>query len=1071
MAEAGQWFVGSRGREDGSPLLLCLPPAGAGASSFRRWSAALPAGLGVRLLALPGRETRIMEPPAFDLDEVVDAVLRQVDRPYAMYGHSMGGLLAFEVIRVLRRRGGPLPLRLYLGASRPPHLPKTLAHLAGLPDEEFLAGIAALGGLPDAVRDHPELRELFLPALRADFHWLNRYVYRVEKPLPVPVVCLVGSDDPDAGPTTMREWARHTSAEFVLHTIHGGHWFFQDRADEVASLVGADLLAATGATRRFGAGAIPPGSAADEVRPHDVPRTGGRSRSAGKGDPVPPDDAVDHLMPFGNGGWRLWREAVLRAAGFPAGEVLRLTAPELAAVADAHLAGDATEAELRPVLAAAVAEMSKVTYDLAGEPLFREAVTWQNLNALTALDSVRRGGPDERSHDKRRAREQTISRYWQRYTAKNDTIGFFGPICWATLTDETPTTSVVPGPALTRRRMVSFEWRALAAFGERVAADPAARRWLPAGLHPHLSLSDDRRVLRPAAAPVPLSPAEAAVVARIDGRRPAIEIARELVAEEPLRQWGLRKDDNVYLVLERLTARGLVWWGVDLPMSAEAERRLRELIDGLGDPDLQRAVGADFARLCAARDDVAQAAGDPDRLRAALGTLHAEFTALTGAPALHRQGETYAGRAVCFEDTVRDLDVVLGSAVLDSIAAPLGVFLQAARWLTAAIADAYGVAFRSLYDELAAELGTAEVPFAELWYLAQGLLFGDGERPIDAVSAELAGRFARLVGLDDVAGDTRVLELRAADLAVRVGEIFPADRPGWSAGRIHSPDLQICAGSVEEIDRGTAMVVLGELHAAWSTLDSAVFVSGHPAPDRLREWLAADLGTGRVRLLFPPSMPRHTARVGFALQHDTDVQLGFLPAPGADHRVVPITALRVRPVGGELVVDGAGHGSWPLLEVFSELLSMHAADGFKLVTNRPHTPRIVIDRLVAVRETWRTTADESGLADATGNLGRYLAVRRWRRTLGLPEQVYVKLSTETKPCYVDLSSPLFASSLCAMVRAARQRAGGEVSIVVSEALPSPDQAWVPDRQGRRYQSELRIQVVDPARPRTTEVTA
>ncbi|MEU5942911.1 thioesterase domain-containing protein [Micromonospora sp. NPDC047548] len=1030
------------GRTGGAELLLCLPPAGAGPSSFRDWPAYLPAALEMQVLALPGREARIGEPPEFTLDQVVDAVWQRAGRPFAMYGHSLGGLLAFEVVRELRRRGGPMPRRLYLGATRPPHLPKTMAELADAPEQELLARVATMGGLPDVVRMNQELLEIFIPALRADLRWLSRYAYRDEEPLRVPLVCLAGRGDVDAGPSQMREWARHTTEEFALQSVDSGHMFLQDRAPEVAALVAADLL------RDAGAGPV------DETGRPVPPRVSARH-------PVP----ADHRVPLGSGGWAVWREAVLRAAGFPAEDVLRLSAPELAAVADAHLDGAASEEQLLAVLSTTVGATSEVIYDLAGDPRFREAVTWQNLNALVALDAVRRGGPDERSHVKRRAREQVIGRYWQRYAAKNDTIGFFGPICWTGIS-ATDATTVTPGPALTRKRMVTFEWRALSAFGDRLAADPAVRRWLPAGLHVHLWRDGGRRVLRPAAPPVELSPAEAAVVDLLDGVRPVNEVAAELVAQEPERGSGLRKVDDVHLVLDQLVERGLVWWGCDLPMDAGAEARLAELIEGIGDQNVRTVVTADFARLRAARDAVADAAGDPDRLRAALDLLHAEFVAVTGAPALHREGETYAGRAVCYEDTVRDLDVELGASVLSGFAAPLGALLQVARWLTVELADAYGAAFRGLHEELAAELGTAEVPFAELWYLAQGLLFGEGDRPVDEVSAELAARFAALAGLDDVPAGTSVVRLRAVDLAERIAEVFPASRPGWSGGRIHSPDLQFCADSVAALTRGDCLAVLGELHAAWSTLDSGVFVSGHEVPDRLREWLATDLGTGRVRLLYPSSSPRLTARVGFRLHHHTDTRLGFLPAPGADARLVPITALRVRDVAGELVVYGAGRTPIPLVEMFSELLSMHASEAFKLVSTAAHTPRIMIDRLVVVRETWRTTVDECGLADATGSLGRYLAVRRWRRTLGLPEQVYVKLATEIKPCYVDLSSPLFASSLCAMVRAARQRAGGGIALGVSEALPGPHQAWVPDAQGRRYQSELRLQVVDPARPRT-----
>lgn len=128
----------------------------------------------------------------------------------------------------------------------------------------------------------------------------------------------------------------------------------------------------------------------------------------------------------------------------------------------------------------------------------------------------------------------------------------------------------------------------------------------------------------------------------------------------------------------------------------------------------------------------------------------------------------------------------------------------------------------------------------------------------------------------------------------------------------------------------------------------------------------------------------------------------------------------------------------------------------------PYTPRITLDRLVVARQTWRTTVGESGLGTVTGERERFLAVRAWRRRLGLPEQVYVKLGTETKPCFVDLSSPAFANMFCAMVRAARGDRGDDVSLVVSEMLPGPDDAWVPDAQGRRYFSELRLHIVDDA---------
>jgi hypothetical protein len=139
------------------------------------------------------------------------------------------------------------------------------------------------------------------------------------------------------------------------------------------------------------------------------------------------------------------------------------------------------------------------------------------------------------------------------------------------------------------------------------------------------------------------------------------------------------------------------------------------------------------------------------------------------------------------------------------------------------------------------------------------------------------------------------------------------------------------------------------------------------------------------------------------------------------------------------------------------LVAMHAVDAFKLVAADAHTPRITIDRLVVSRRTWRTTIGASGIADATEFPDRFLAARRWRMALGLPERVFIKIATETKPVYVDFRAPRYVSSFCAMARAA----GADVPLTITEMLPEPEQAWVPDAQGRRYFSELRVQVRDP----------
>ncbi|NHO81887.1 thioesterase domain-containing protein [Micromonospora sp. CMU55-4] len=1030
------WFVSAGSRPEAPVRLFCLPYAGAGASAFRRWASEFGESVDVTPVQLPGRENRITEDPRFSVAEVADAIASRADRPYAIYGHSMGGRLGFDVVRELRRTGRPLPLRLYVGGARAPHVrtPGPFDGLSRASDDELLRRLGEGGGLPAELLDHPELVELLLPLLRADFGRVDDYRHVPGEPLPVPIVAFAGRTDRAVTRDQNAAWAEHTAAGFTLHELDGGHFFLHDRLPELAALIRADLTAALSDPR-----AGTPDAGPDPVR------------AAGRG-----TAGAAHRVPLGDTGWSVWRDAVLRTTGFPADGLELFSAPRAATAADELLATGAGADRFDKEFEEALRSGAQRFTALAADPLLREAVTWQNRGALVAFDGLVRGGADAARNVRRRDRERALLKYWQRYCGKNETVGFFGPSCWVTVDPAQPEVARVnPGDPLTRRRWVWFESWALTAYADRIGADLAVRRWWPPMLRPHLAVRD-RAVLRPGRPPLTLTPVEAELLRAADGQRPAAD----LVADPAI---GLRRPEDGYALLDRLVERELITWDAALPVSPDAERVLADRIEAIGDEPARAAARAGFDRLRAARDEVAAAAGDAERLRAALDALDATFTELTGVPAVRRAGQMYAGRTVCYEDSARDLDVVFGAPLLAELAAPLDVLLRAARWLANALARAYLDVLRGLYEELRAESG-GPVPLADLWFLAQGMFWGDGERPVDAVAAEFAARWSGLFGLDTLPAGSTDVRLRAADLADRIDAVFPGTGPEWSNAAIHSPDLQICATDADALRRGDYTVVLGELHAAWSSFDCAVFTPSHPDVERLRDALAADLGQRRVRLLFPADWPRRTSRTAESLTGPTDRHLAFLDAPGADPaRVLPTVDLVVDDIDGELVATASDGQRWPLTEIFAEPFSAHAVDGFKLVAAAPYTPRITVDRLVLARQTWRTTVGDSGLAVPNGERERFLAVRDWRRRLGLPEQVYVKFGTETKPCFVDLSAPAFATTLCAMARAARVDGGDDVSFTVSEMLPAPEQAWVPDGQGRRYFSELRLHITDARR--------
>ncbi|MER7475272.1 thioesterase domain-containing protein, partial [Micromonospora sp. NPDC000018] len=484
------WFV-SAGRRDPAPVqLFCLPYAGGGASVFRRWQDGLGTDVEVLPVQLPGRENRISEDPEFRVADVASAIADRVRGPYAIYGHSMGGRVGFEVVRELRRAGRPLPLRLYVGGARAPHVTAASLFdgLSGVDDDELLRRLGAGGGLPAELLAHPELVELLLPLLRADFGRVDSYRYTPGEPLPVPIVAFSGRHDRAVAREHSDAWREHTAAGFTLHEIDGGHFFLNDRLPELLAAIRADLAGAVAA------GPVPAAAVESAA-------TIGTGSAAG-----------GHRVPLGDTGWSVWRDAILRTTGFPADGLTMLSAPQAAAAADELLAtGDGAERFDKEFAEAVTATGRRLT-ELAAEPLLREAVTWQNRGAVVALDGLAGGGPDPARNVRRRDRERALLKYWQRYCGKNETVGFFGPSCWVTLDPARPETADVrPGPGLTRRRWVWFESWALSAYAERIGRDVAVRSWWAPMLCPQLSLAD-RTVRRPGRPPVSLTPVEAALL-------------------------------------------------------------------------------------------------------------------------------------------------------------------------------------------------------------------------------------------------------------------------------------------------------------------------------------------------------------------------------------------------------------------------------------------------------------------------------------------------------------------------------------------------------------------------------
>lgn len=242
--------TGTRG-SDRVLRLFCFPYAGGGASSYRGWQEHLPAGVGVRPVQLPGRESRWGEPLATTFSGLVDTLLSelkpQLGARFAFFGHSFGGLIAFELARRLRQRGLEAPVHLFISATQAPHVPSTEPPIHELSDAQFVDElIRRHNGIPEDVRRSSELLELVLPVIRSDFELYENHEHREEQPLDCPISVFGGSEDPRVGRKGLEAWAEHTTAPCRVLVLPGDH-FFSFASESTRGLLRAisnDLLCA-----------------------------------------------------------------------------------------------------------------------------------------------------------------------------------------------------------------------------------------------------------------------------------------------------------------------------------------------------------------------------------------------------------------------------------------------------------------------------------------------------------------------------------------------------------------------------------------------------------------------------------------------------------------------------------------------------------------------------------------------------------------------------------------------------------------------------------------------------------
>ncbi|AUG77449.1 thioesterase [Kitasatospora sp. MMS16-BH015] len=234
--------------------LLCLPFAGAGAGFYRPWQQQAPAGLQPVPLQLPGREELVAEEPHREVAAAVRALLPEAvaavrgHHRVAVFGHSLGAALAFELTRALEERTEIEVVELFVSGSPAPHLGRS-GHSADLDDDAFLAQVEVLAGYRHPAFDSAEFRELMLPGLRADVAMHEAYRPLAAGPVEAPVTCLLADQDTLVDEQDARAWESATTGGFRYVTMPGGHMYLTTEAGRILDLI-ADVCAGPAAVGR-----------------------------------------------------------------------------------------------------------------------------------------------------------------------------------------------------------------------------------------------------------------------------------------------------------------------------------------------------------------------------------------------------------------------------------------------------------------------------------------------------------------------------------------------------------------------------------------------------------------------------------------------------------------------------------------------------------------------------------------------------------------------------------------------------------------------------------------------------
>ncbi len=239
------WYVRIPRRMDAQLRLFCFPYAGGSAAIFREWVGVLTPRIELMAVELPGHGSRRDEEFFTAIDPLVDALasalLPDLNKPFAIFGHSLGALIGYELARRLYTSVGLQPRRLFVSGHDAPGCDNSSKIVHNLPDEEFIAELRRLNGTPPEILADAELMQLALPLLRADFRLNETYQHRSFPLLTCPVSAYAGIGDEEVSADAISSWKKVTRGPFDSRTFEGDHFFIHSAMVPLVRQIELDL--------------------------------------------------------------------------------------------------------------------------------------------------------------------------------------------------------------------------------------------------------------------------------------------------------------------------------------------------------------------------------------------------------------------------------------------------------------------------------------------------------------------------------------------------------------------------------------------------------------------------------------------------------------------------------------------------------------------------------------------------------------------------------------------------------------------------------------------------------------